>query len=200
MVKEGEGRHPFDLLNHPPRSHATPATLLSKHLDGSPSSSSLQLRANEGPHLFVPGNGAGVFPGSTSSSSGNTFPSTKSGPLGLLLDMEVPSALLYAIHSEEEEEALATEVRPGGTYVLLLDNFPPARLLALRLTGEKDDGAIGAVPPVLLGRVPAVGGGAVRWRWTVGEGTPPGEYFIEAAAQDAFAYSQAFRVVVSGGA
>lgn len=134
-----------------------------------------------------------------------------------MADSEVPSALLYTTTTTNddggddgdagdagEEQALATEVKPGETYTLLLDNFPPAQLLALRLTG---DGA--AAPSRLLGLVPsssssfsskASGGGdndGVRWRWRVGDGTPPGEYFIEVASQrqDAFAYSNAFRVV-----
>lgn len=132
------------------------------------------------------------------------------GPSLLLPDLDVPSALLYTTatgggegEGEAEPASLATEVRPGEAYTLLLDDFPPAQLLSLWLTPPTGParllGLVGSSSSSSsLGGGGGRGDGGVRWRWRVAAGTPPGEYFIEATSQrgDAFAYSQAFWVVV----
>jgi hypothetical protein len=201
--------------NKHPTQTTTPTTaaLLSQHLAATAATANTApqplLQATEGLQLFVPGNGAGVFPGSTSGANPG---------LSVIVDREVPSALLYTDagdreaeeEKEEEEEddekdvqALATEAKRGGAYTLVLDNFPPAQLLSLILTPPTGAGKLlGLVPSSSSAAAAASkavkgGGGGVRWRWTVPQGTPVGEYFIEVTSQrqDAFAYSQAFRIV-----
>ncbi len=194
---------------HPHNTHPPAGALLTQFLgdaiDDTAAGVSVSLHAKELLQVFVPGNGAGVFPGSTTTTTGG---GGGNRGLSLVVDRDVPSALLYSTRAgQEEEEALVTDASPKATYTLVLDNFPANQLLSLRLTPPS-----GAAR--LLGRVPfsasaSASRGAsqssddsndndsVRWMWRVAEGTPPGQYFIEVASQrqDAFAYSQAFRVV-----
>lgn len=105
-----------------------------------------------------------------------------------------PAADDEAVSGLRELPPRAQEVKPGGTYSLLLQGFNPGQLLSLRLVPDAGEDIL--LPTPILS-APAAFSRQQLWTWKVPAAVPAGQYFLEATSQrkDAFAYSNAFTVL-----
>lgn len=122
--------------------------------------------------------------------------SSNDGPLHSQ-QLQQPTAAVLSVESGEEENqdtARLAQIVMGQTYRVALGHFPKGRLLSIRLVPK-------AGPSTLLGMVGSTGPDAKPQEWTWAVSTTKhaaGEHFLEVTSQakDAFAYSQAFELLL----
>lgn len=141
----------------------------------------------------VLGSAAEAMPQSSSNNDGT------SGLLQPQQQLQQPTAaVLSSVGGDDEEEnqdtARVAQVVMGQMYRVALGHFPKGRLLSIRLVPKTG-------PSSLLGMVGSSTGPDAPQEWTWAVSTTKhvaGEHFLEVTSQakDAFAYSQAFELLL----